>query len=649
MKNKKGFTLIELLAVIVILAIIALIAIPIVLNMIENARKKAAESSAYGYVEAIEYNNGLSDMNDDYDFSYEKVTGDKNVSEINVKMKGKKPDSGSLSIDESGKVTNAELCISGYKVIYESPKVISVKKDNNCKTNSSGSNETAQTPVDDFDNTKPTAETCFVFDSSTKTITGFNSSNSCKGDIVIPSSINGVDVENIGENAFKDTTITGLVFANDTKIKTIGMGAFSGVPLEKLVLPKTITSIYPTAFAGVEPTLKKIKIGLTHTDNIVSGQYSIYSSNGIGYTFNKGSLSNVEKLEVTDVETIGPWYSLNSLFPNLTEVKLNEGLTEISNVTFNGLTKLSKINIPSTVTKIGNQAFNNTSINNMTIPSSITTWDYAFEDNKNIEKVVISEGITNIGKQTFDGCENLKTVVVPKTIKSIGSLAFIDSKIESINLPEGLETIGIRAFANSSLKKVTIPSSVTSWNSAFLDANELTEATISNGITEIPSQAFGDAVKLENVSIPNTVTSIKESAFGGTSLKNVNIPASVSEIEGAAFYTKTAIDRVEVSSKDAIALLHGRTNGINKLVIKSGVTEIANETSYTELQMSIDTIYVPKSVTKIGKGVFSKIPITKICYAGTEAEYDAVEVDETYNLNSVWTGKTKTEYNCSEN
>ncbi len=53
-KNIKGFTLIELLAVIVILAIIALIATPIVLNLIERARKGAAESSAYAYIKSSE-------------------------------------------------------------------------------------------------------------------------------------------------------------------------------------------------------------------------------------------------------------------------------------------------------------------------------------------------------------------------------------------------------------------------------------------------------------------------------------------------------------------------------------------------------------------------------------------------------------------
>jgi len=52
--KKRGFTLIELLAVIVILAIIALIATPMILGVIDTAKKGSAKSSALGYIEAIE-------------------------------------------------------------------------------------------------------------------------------------------------------------------------------------------------------------------------------------------------------------------------------------------------------------------------------------------------------------------------------------------------------------------------------------------------------------------------------------------------------------------------------------------------------------------------------------------------------------------
>ena len=124
MKNKKGFTLIELLAVIVILAIIALIATPIILNMINEARKSSAKSSALGYIDAIEYNNGFAQIEPN---KYTPITSG-NVSSINVKQKGKKPAGGTVTIDTKGKVTNADLCINGYRVIYENKNVTSVTK-----------------------------------------------------------------------------------------------------------------------------------------------------------------------------------------------------------------------------------------------------------------------------------------------------------------------------------------------------------------------------------------------------------------------------------------------------------------------------------------------------------------------------------------
>ena len=144
MKNKKGFTLIELLAVIVILAIIALIATPIVLNMINNARKKAAESSAYGFIDAIEYNNGFAQTEQP---GYTEINGENlDATSIDVKMKGKKPTSGIVTI-ENGKVTSANLCVEGYTVVYNGREVTKVDKGCN---GSSSSEETTPTPTSTF-------------------------------------------------------------------------------------------------------------------------------------------------------------------------------------------------------------------------------------------------------------------------------------------------------------------------------------------------------------------------------------------------------------------------------------------------------------------------------------------------------------------
>ena len=144
MKNKKGFTLIELLAVIVILAVIALIATPIILNMINDARKSAAKSAALGYIDTIEYNNGFAQLGTDANLT-EKYTEVKSgdVAQVNQALgshlKGKKPTSGNVTIDTKGKVTAATLCFNGYNVTYDGTEATVNGKCNG--SGNSGSNE----------------------------------------------------------------------------------------------------------------------------------------------------------------------------------------------------------------------------------------------------------------------------------------------------------------------------------------------------------------------------------------------------------------------------------------------------------------------------------------------------------------------------
>ena len=118
--KKKGFTLIELLAVIVILAIIALIATPMVLNTIDDARKGAAESSAYSYIEEVETevakymldNNGVRYSAGKYDISTLRT-------DLKVEVKGDAPSAGNICIGSNGTVTKASLKINNYVVNYD--------------------------------------------------------------------------------------------------------------------------------------------------------------------------------------------------------------------------------------------------------------------------------------------------------------------------------------------------------------------------------------------------------------------------------------------------------------------------------------------------------------------------------------------------
>lgn len=120
MKRKNGFTLIELLAVIVILAIIALIATPMILGIIDSAKKGAAENSAYGYIDAIE-KSGLQNMIDIGNYTTKK-DGTYDLDSIGVvKYKGTQPTQICI-VMKDGSVESGEFQFGSYIVDYKNGK-----------------------------------------------------------------------------------------------------------------------------------------------------------------------------------------------------------------------------------------------------------------------------------------------------------------------------------------------------------------------------------------------------------------------------------------------------------------------------------------------------------------------------------------------
>lgn len=124
--TKKGFTLIELLAVIVILAIIALIATVTLRSVIEKAKKGSAEASCLGYIDAVEKAIMLNQVkgletipNGELELPLDSI--------YNVKVKGNKPTSGTITIVKN-KVESASMCISNYTVEYNNGVAKAIKK-----------------------------------------------------------------------------------------------------------------------------------------------------------------------------------------------------------------------------------------------------------------------------------------------------------------------------------------------------------------------------------------------------------------------------------------------------------------------------------------------------------------------------------------
>ena len=114
--NKKGFTLMELLAILVILAVIAVITIPIILNVVENARRGSIRNSAYGYRDGI---NKFYLSKFSVDSSYSIENGEYSVSmlkNMGVFVSGREPGDSSWVIITNNVVISGCLEFEGYKV-----------------------------------------------------------------------------------------------------------------------------------------------------------------------------------------------------------------------------------------------------------------------------------------------------------------------------------------------------------------------------------------------------------------------------------------------------------------------------------------------------------------------------------------------------
>ena len=200
---------------------------------------------------------------------------------------------------------------------------------------------------------------------------------------------------------------------------------------------------------------------------------------------------------------------------------------------------LNNLVIPNGVTAIKGQAFRDcTNLTSVTIPDSVTSiGNYAFY-RCGLASVTIPDSVTSIGNNAFYGCTNLTSVTIGDSVTSIGNSAFCGcTNLTSVTIPDSVTSIGNYAFYRCGLASVTIPDSVTSiGNNAFYECSKLASVTIPDSVTSIGDCAFRGCTSLTGIAIPDSVTSIGDRTFQGcSSLTSITIPDSVTSIGNSAF------------------------------------------------------------------------------------------------------------------
>ncbi len=233
--------------------------------------------------------------------------------------------------------------------------------------------------------------------------------------------------------------------------------------------------------------------------------------------------------------------------------EIHEGILEV----YNG--EGGKVVLPEGITEIG---------------------DNAFCDCKTLMGVVVPEGVTRIGDFAFDGCIALSNVMLPDTVTEIGVSAFGGcAALQKIDLPESVTRIGESAFCGCGLLSVTVPQSIRKLeNEVFWECPDLHSVFIGNGLTEIGDNAFNFCTGLERVELPEGITKIGAGAFADCdtlsavalpeslinigeeafsrcgSLIRMTVPDSVIEIGSRAFAGCTALSALTLPENDALTL-----------------------------------------------------------------------------------------------
>ena len=265
--------------------------------------------------------------------------------------------------------------------------------------------------------------------------------------------------------------------------------------------------------------------------------------------------------------------------------------------------KIKTVVISDGVTSIGRYAFYSFgSVTSITIPNSVTKIsDRAFNACKVLTTITLPEGITTIPDAAFTNCSALTSITIPSSVTTIGLSAFKGcSSLTGITIPEGVTSIGDNAFSScKKLSSITVDSKNAVYSSdesgvlfnknkteliRYPIGNTATSYTIPESVTTIGTNAFNGSTNLTGVTVSDSVTKIGSYSFSGcTGLTGITIPENVTTIEEYAFNGCSGLQNIVFDENSSITVI--------------------NQYVFTECD-GLTSVILPDSVTKIGTGAF---------------------------------------------
>lgn len=355
----------------------------------------------------------------------------------------------------------------------------------------------------------------------------------------LPSSI-----KTIGKQAFYDCRNMTILTLNEG-LESIGRMAFQYCnSLTEVNIPSTVTNLYEGF---------RLARGLKNF-SVATGSKSFSAINGV--LFNKdGSVLIHYPLGRTDES-----YAI----PEGTKEIGEEAFFHYYDDTYSAA--LKTVSFPSTIEKIHDRAFKQSSLTSITVKTDVEYGTYIFDLCKNLKTVVVEDGVKVLTKGMLYGLDNLETISLPGSLEEIGDEALQRLAVKELPLPEGLRKIGKDAFTSSKITSLTIPSTVNEIGLrafytmanledvtftdtqqkpsqleslgayAFCQSRKLSKVNLPSSLKTIQTGAFSSCNALTALELPNGLTTLEDSVFAYSGIESVEFPDSVTSIGSYTFY-----------------------------------------------------------------------------------------------------------------
>ncbi len=237
----------------------------------------------------------------------------------------------------------------------------------------------------------------------------------------------------------------------------------------------------------------------------------------------------------------------------LNQIEMSSNVKRINFYAFSQI-PLSSIELPESLTHIGVQAFASSGIKEVNIPAGVSILPYQAFYSCPLTDIAFNDGLREIHECAFSP-EHIDTLAFPPSLVSIEQLTYdyLDDTIECrhVVFQQGTEplVIGKNCFQNFiNLKTMVLPDNLVSVGPRCFSNTGLIEIDLPDGIDSISSNCFSYCESLDSVSLPSNLKRIEKLAFYETPmLKKITIPQTVEYIGNSAFRSSLARGLEEVN------------------------------------------------------------------------------------------------------